>query len=326
LGRTVSYKPDARRDSIQSWLNPKIAENHPLRILLAEDNRVNQKVAISILRQMGYRADVAANGLEVLDALARQPYDLILMDVQMPEMDGLQATKVICEKYAHFPHLKPWIIAMTANAMQGDREICLGAGMNNYLTKPLRIEELGMALEATPALNQVFSPTSLNTSLDSHPVHNHHINHVNYNNINQNNINQNNATTAPNMKQTLENSPLLSQPELDDMINNFCAGDQQLILTVVHSYLEESQQLIDRMLQAIADENSEALFRAAHSLKSSSRFMGALSLADLCEKLEKIGYNQQMTNLSDQVSIVTTTYTNTKLALLEKFQLSEAQK
>jgi PAS domain S-box-containing protein len=335
LGRTVSYKSDARRDSIQSWLTPKIAENHPLRILLAEDNRVNQKVAISILHQMGYRADVAANGLEVLEALARQSYDLILMDVQMPEMDGLQATKVICEKYAHFPHLKPWIIAMTANAMQGDREICLEAGMNNYLTKPLRIEELGIALEATPVLQSALANTTFNSAIHADQVSSHHIDHNhNHNHVTNHVVNHNqhinnlpnHAPNIPNMTANLENEPILSQPELDDMINNFCAGDQQLILTVVNSFLEESQQLIDRILQAIADSNSEALFRAAHSLKSSSRFMGALSLANLCEKLEKIGYNQQMTNLSDQVLIVTTTYTETKLALLKKFDLSEAQK
>ncbi len=319
FGRSINTKPDVRRDSIQAWLNPKIAENHPLRILLAEDNRVNQKVATSILRQMGYRADVAANGLEVLEALARQPYDLILMDVQMPEMDGLQATKVICEKYAHFPHFKPWIIAMTANAMQGDREICLEAGMNNYLTKPLRIEELGLALESTPILNQSIPNNSAYSQIDT----DHTDNHSNHNNTNDLNLT---SPSSLNINQSPENPPLLSQPELDDMINNFCAGDQQLILTVVNSYLEESGQLIDHILKAIADENSEALFRNAHSLKSSSRFMGALSLSQLCEKLEKIGYNQQMANLSDQIPIVITTYADTKLALLEKFHLLEAQK
>ncbi|MGL5510632.1 MAG: Hpt domain-containing protein, partial [Microcoleaceae cyanobacterium] len=135
-----------------------------------------------------------------------------------------------------------------------------------------------------------------------------------------------NSPASPPINQPLENSPLLSQPELDDMINNFCVGDQQLILTVVNSYLEESGQLIDQILQAIADKNSEALLRNAHSLKSSSRFMGALSLSELCEKLEKIGYNQQMANLLDQIPIVITTYADTKLALLEKFHLLEVQK
>jgi CheY-like chemotaxis protein len=125
-------------------LDPEMASHHPLRILLAEDNVVNQKLALRLLSQMGYRADVAANGLEVLQAVKRQPYDVILMDVQMPEMDGLEATRRLC---AELPAEKrPCIIAMTANAMQGDREMCLEAGMDDYLSKPIRVDELVNAL------------------------------------------------------------------------------------------------------------------------------------------------------------------------------------
>jgi PAS domain S-box-containing protein len=125
-------------------LDPEMAAAHPLRILLAEDNAVNQKLALRLLAQMGYRADVAANGLEVLAALARQPYDVILMDVQMPELDGLEATRRICQRWPR--GARPHIIAMTANAMQGDREMCLGAGMDDYLAKPIRVDELAAAL------------------------------------------------------------------------------------------------------------------------------------------------------------------------------------
>lgn len=126
-----------------SLVDTDMAKRIPLRILLAEDNIVNQKVALRILERMGYRADVANNGIEVLEALHRLSYDVILMDVQMPEMDGLEATRQICKKYAERLHLnKPKIIAMTANAMQGDREICLAAGMDDYITKPIRLEEL----------------------------------------------------------------------------------------------------------------------------------------------------------------------------------------
>ncbi len=89
---------------------------------------------------MGYRADVAANGLEAIQAIERQPYDLVLMDVQMPEMDGLEATRQICSRWQSAE--RPRIIAMTANAMQGDREMCLEAGMDDYLSKPIRVEEL----------------------------------------------------------------------------------------------------------------------------------------------------------------------------------------
>jgi PAS domain S-box-containing protein len=115
-------------------------QRRPLRILLAEDNVINQKVATRILSQMGYRPDVVQNGLEVLSALERQKYDVILMDVQMPEMDGLEATRKVRELWTGAK--RPWIIAMTANAMESDRQMCFKAGMDGYLSKPVRIESL----------------------------------------------------------------------------------------------------------------------------------------------------------------------------------------
>ncbi|NET17241.1 MAG: response regulator, partial [Okeania sp. SIO1H6] len=124
----------------------------PLRILVAEDVVVNQKVAILVLERLGYRADVANNGLEALEALRRQNYDIVFMDVQMPEMDGLEATRRICQI---FPEAKrPWIIAMTAHAMRGDREECLEAGMNDYISKPVRVEALIKALKNYITRNQ----------------------------------------------------------------------------------------------------------------------------------------------------------------------------
>jgi len=122
----------------------EMARRLPLRILVAEDYVVNQKLALRLLAQMGYRADVAANGLEAVQALERQPYDVVLMDVQMPEMDGLEATRRICERWPGGE--RPRIIAMTANAMQGDREMCLAAGMDDYVSKPIRVDELVQAL------------------------------------------------------------------------------------------------------------------------------------------------------------------------------------
>jgi signal transduction histidine kinase/CheY-like chemotaxis protein/HPt (histidine-containing phosphotransfer) domain-containing protein len=126
-------------------IDTQMAGRLPLRILLAEDNAINQKVALRTLERMGYRADVAANGIEVLDALERQPYDVVLMDMQMPEMDGLEATRRIIKRW--LPTQRPRIIAMTANAMRGDRELCLDAGMDDYISKPVRIEDLVTALE-----------------------------------------------------------------------------------------------------------------------------------------------------------------------------------
>jgi CheY-like chemotaxis protein len=125
-------------------LDAGMAERHPLRILLAEDNVVNQKLALRLLQQMGYRADVAGNGIEAIECIERQPYDVVLMDVQMPEMDGLEASRRITARWP--PGERPRIVAMTANAMQGDREECLAAGMDDYVTKPIRVEALVQAL------------------------------------------------------------------------------------------------------------------------------------------------------------------------------------
>ncbi len=130
-------------------IDPAMAARHPLRILLAEDNVVNQKLAMRLLQQMGYRADLASNGIEAVESVERQAYDVVLMDVQMPEMDGLEATRRIAARWR--PEERPRIVAMTANAMQGDREMCLEAGMDDYLTKPIRVDRLVEALNQVPA-------------------------------------------------------------------------------------------------------------------------------------------------------------------------------
>jgi CheY-like chemotaxis protein len=129
---------------VKPRIDAQMAERHPLRILLAEDNVVNQKLALRLLQQMGYRADLASNGIEAVESVARQPYDVVLMDVQMPEMDGLEASRRITAKWK--PTERPRIVAMTANAMQGDREECLAAGMDDYVTKPIRVDALVEAL------------------------------------------------------------------------------------------------------------------------------------------------------------------------------------
>jgi CheY-like chemotaxis protein len=114
-----------------------------LRILLAEDNAMNQKVALRLLESLGYGADVVSNGLEAIEALERDTYDVVLMDVQMPELDGLDATRRICERW---PDTRPRIVAMTANALPEDREACAAAGMDDYVAKPIRSDVLAEAL------------------------------------------------------------------------------------------------------------------------------------------------------------------------------------
>jgi PAS domain S-box-containing protein len=125
-------------------------ERSALRILLAEDNAMNQKVALRLLERLGYRADVATNGLEAIEALERQPYDVVLMDVQMPELDGLDATRRIVERWP--AESRPHIVAMTANALPEDREACFAAGMDDYVAKPIRPEELVAALKRVKPL------------------------------------------------------------------------------------------------------------------------------------------------------------------------------
>jgi CheY-like chemotaxis protein len=125
-----------------------------LRVLLAEDNAVNQKLALRLLERMGLRADVAGDGHEVLDALSRQRYDVVLMDIQMPELDGVEATRRIRQRSGEDG---PWIIAMTANVMQGDREAYLAAGMDDYVSKPIRPGELADALAKVPTARRASS-------------------------------------------------------------------------------------------------------------------------------------------------------------------------
>lgn len=130
----------------------QLGQQHPLRILLAEDSLVNLKISLWFLKKLGYHADVAFNGFEALDALRRQPYDVIFMDAEMPEMDGREATMAIRKIFP--ANQQPHIIAMTAGTSQCNRESLLSIGMNDYVTKPLKLEEMVRALLASRPLSE----------------------------------------------------------------------------------------------------------------------------------------------------------------------------
>ncbi len=148
-------------ESSNSKIDKTLSDRVPIRILIAEDNLINQKVATRILEKMGYKPDVVNNGYEAVDAVRKIAYDLVLMDIQMPELNGLEATKMIIED-DHIVN-KPIIIAMTANALDGDREICLNVGMNDYLSKPIRIDDLQNVI--TKWMNQMQKTNPIMTTI-----------------------------------------------------------------------------------------------------------------------------------------------------------------
>jgi PAS domain S-box-containing protein len=232
-----------------SKFDSHLAERLPLRILVAEDNPVNQNLANHMLRKMGYRADTASNGLEVLEALERQSYDVILMDVQMPEMDGFETTRQIHQRW---PDASPRIVAITANAMQGDREECLQAGMDDYVSKPIQVEELQLALERRGE-----QQVEESVPVEVPPV-------------------------DPSLT-TLDWSVLDGLRALQE------AGEPDFVQETIDLYLADAPQQIEAIQQAIAQNRPDELRHAAHTLKGNSRSLGAMKLGTLSFELEKIG-------------------------------------
>jgi CheY-like chemotaxis protein len=141
LSGGIEYLGRIKNKNMQ--LPDNLAERYPFRILIAEDNQINQQLALMVLTKMGYNPEIAENGQEALNKQQQGNYDIIFMDMQMPEVDGLEATKTIRSQLGK----QPIIIAMTANAMQGDRDDCLSAGMNDYICKPFRPQEIALLLE-----------------------------------------------------------------------------------------------------------------------------------------------------------------------------------
>ncbi|MFP5271317.1 GAF domain-containing protein [Coleofasciculus sp.] len=288
---------------ISPTIDPYMGLNLPLRILLAEDNVVNQQVGLHILGRMGYRADVAANGLEVLEALRRQSYDVVLMDVQMPEMDGLTATERICQEWS--PQSRPYIVAMTANAMRGDRETCLAAGMDDYISKPIRVEELVRALKGVPEQSKKPERGQRLPGKEQEGKvegHNH-------------GLNGHDVIDAQAFQQ------------LCDMVK-----DDHVLIQVIDSFLEEAAQLLGVMHQALDSQKTTlspqtltTCQQSAHSLKSTSGTVGAIYLSELCKQLERVNIKAETDNpLTLVINLLTQIdqeYEQVKVALQNKRQL-----
>jgi PAS domain S-box-containing protein len=267
---------------------PQQQQHYPLRILLAEDNAINQKVALSLLERIGYRADVAANGLEVLEALRLQLYDVVLMDVQMPEMDGIEATRHIRQSWS--PHRQPAIIAMTAHAMQEDRQKCLDAGMDDYLVKPVRIQELVNALEKVGQRKEERQHTHTPPAM---PVQ-----------------------SSPSSQKSPQHSPI-------DMtvLNQFqtIVGDKldDFIQELVTIFLAETPTHLSTMQQALQHGDMLLLKREAHTLKSSSAQLGARNMSALCKELEAMAQAEEYEGAAHLVAQIVTEYERVSAALHE---------
>src|ERR1035437_8123455 len=268
-------------------LDPTLATRLPLRVLLLEENVVNQKVAARLHKQMGYRADIAANGLEALAALDRQPYDLIFIDVMMPEMGGFDATRIIRERQgqqSQFPNYKSPIIivAMTASAMLGDPQKCLAAGMDVYVAKPVRLEDVraimerwaplgGKAGAEDPAVAATQIPPTANLPTQANPP------------------------DAPPEEAPVDISRLL----------DFTDGDPASLRELATLYLDQTSQQLAQLEAAVRADTAQEVRRLAHSCAGASATCGMRRVVLLVRELEREGFKGKLTNakqLSRQAS------------------------
>jgi len=254
---------------------PQLAEQLPLRILLAEDNRVNQQVGLLMLEQLGYRADAVANGLEVMQSLRRQPYDVVLMDVQMPEIDGLTATRQICQAWS--PGQRPQIIAMTAYATNGYWEQCLEAGMDNYISKPIEIEKLVQALSQCQrrelkCRGDEAEEKELSTAR-----------------VTGNRSAPNDYIYPPSPSAPLLRTCPLDAKTLQSLRKMAGARANEVLAQIINNYLAEAPQLLQAMRAAVTTGDAAALQQTVHKLRSASANLGATNLSQLCKGLEIMG-------------------------------------
>ncbi|KIX11088.1 response regulator [Dethiosulfatarculus sandiegensis] len=239
-----------------------------LNILLAEDTIVNQKVALKFLEGFGHQAEVAENGREALEAVRNKDYDLVLMDIQMPVMDGLAATRAIREledpKKAELP-----IIAMTAHAMKGDKERCLEAGMNGYVTKPIQPKELFEVLEDFAPARPGFIPEKME-------------NHIT-------------PDSGQSTSQAIESAIL---QEKDYLVERF-AGDEELMIESMKVFLEDLGQLVDNIQADVLAGDAKALAMHTHALKSSTGYFDKGDVSGLCAKMENRARNGKLDHMGE---------------------------
>jgi CheY-like chemotaxis protein len=295
--------PMPTRADQQPALDKQMAERLPLRILLAEDNATNQKLALRLLARLGYQADVAANGIEALGALKRQPYDVVLMDVQMPEMDGLEATRTIRREW---PADKgPYIIAMTANAMAQDREMGVAAGMDDYLTKPIQVEELTTALGKSRALAPALAPAlhametgATEGARQGGPG----------------------ATLAPQPEHADSQVQQQASASLDldglKRLRRTVGEDPTVLAELIDTFLADAPRLLADLRRSLERGDAAGVCLAAHSLKSNGAAFGAQAFSDLCKEMEAAGKAGALDGADHLLTQVEAEYERVKTALI----------
>ena len=254
----------------------------PLKILLAEDHPVNQKVALLLLKKCGYQADVVVNGKAVLEALAKCPYQVILMDVQMPEIGGIQATQQIHQQYDS--EQWPYIIALTASVTQGDHDDCLAAGMQAFLTKPIQVQALKAALMAAEEHFSAITPTGLTANPK--------------------------VTLLPN-----NDSPLLDTAVLDGIRTLAGEAAPIILADLVEDFLADIPGNLNGIQTAIAQQDPEVLRQWGHRLRSSCANLGAAALSDLGHQLEDHGKAGTFPDAAATASHLQNTYGETAITL-----------
>jgi two-component system sensor histidine kinase/response regulator len=254
------------------------------RVLLAEDNLVNQRVAAKMLEKVGCTVDIAGNGVLAMEALANAHYDLVLMDCQMPEMDGFEATAAIREREGDGPRVP--IIAMTANAMAGDRERCLAAGMDGYLSKPVRADDLTAVIsEWLPAAGSAEADGVATADVPE-------------------------LTPAEEDDQTLiDRDQLRTLRELDG------GGSSSFVLELVDAFIDEGGEEIAQVRAAVLAGDANALVRSAHRLKGSALNMGCGALAQTAESLESMGRRGSLVDAEHTVVRLMAEFDSTAAAL-----------
>jgi CheY-like chemotaxis protein len=247
-----------RRDvAAEPQFDAGMGQRLPLRILLAEDNAINQQLALSFLERLGYRADVVANGLEALLSLRRQPYDVVLMDVHMPEMDGLEATRRIRQEFV--PEAQPRIIAMTAGAMREDREACLAAGMEDYISKPVQVGELVTALSKCQPRLAMEIPLKRSEDVEAP------------------------AAEAP---VTAVAPEVLEPGALKQLRATLGRQADRMLPGLIDRFYQDVERLLGEAWRALEGKQADDLRRVAHTLKSTSATFGAVALSVVARELE----------------------------------------